>query len=43
MNGAVYESTMNIFFKLKFAKIYDAMLATPLGPGDVALGEIAWC
>ena len=29
MNGAVYESTMNIFFKLKFAKIYDAILATP--------------
>ena len=42
MNGAVYESTMNIFFKLKFAKTYDAMLATPLGPFDIALGEIAW-
>jgi lipooligosaccharide transport system permease protein len=43
MNGAVYESTMNIFFKLRFAKIYDAMLATPLQVGDVALGELAWC
>lgn len=42
MNGAVYESTMNIFFKLKYAKTYDAMLATPLGPFDIALGEIAW-
>ncbi|MEA2451305.1 MAG: lipooligosaccharide transport system permease protein [Actinomycetota bacterium] len=42
MNGAVYESTMNIFFKLKFAKTYDAMLATPLGPFDIALGEITW-
>ena len=42
MNGAVYESTMNIFFKLKWAKTYDAMLATPLGPGDIALGEIGW-
>ena len=42
MNGAVYESTMNIFFKLKFAKTYDAMLATPLGPFDIAVGEIAW-
>lgn len=42
MNGAVYESTMNIFFKLKFAKTYDAMLATPLRPFDIALGEIAW-
>jgi len=42
MNGAVFESTMNIFFKLKFGKIYDAMLATPLGPGDIAVGEIGW-
>jgi lipooligosaccharide transport system permease protein len=43
MNGAVYESTMNIFFKLKYAKVYDAILATPVGVGDVALGEIGWC
>jgi lipooligosaccharide transport system permease protein len=43
MNGAVYESTMNVFFKLKYGKTYDAMLATPLRVGDVAMGEIAWC
>jgi lipooligosaccharide transport system permease protein len=43
MNGAVYESTMNVFFKLKYGKTYDAMLATPLRIGDVALGEISWC
>jgi lipooligosaccharide transport system permease protein len=42
MNGAVYESTFNIFFKLKWGKIYDAILATPMQPGDIALGEIAW-
>ena len=42
MNGAVYDSTMNVFHKLKYAKLYDAMLATPLGAGDVALGEIGW-
>lgn len=42
MNGAVFESTMNIFFKLKFAKTYDGMLATPLGPTDIAVGEIGW-
>jgi lipooligosaccharide transport system permease protein len=42
MNGAVFDSTMNIFFKLKFAKLYDAMLATSLGPLDVAMGEIGW-
>jgi len=42
MNGAIYDSTMNVFFKLKYAKTYDAMLATPLEPADVAVGEIAW-
>ena len=36
MNGAIYDSTMNVFYKLKYAKIYDAMLATPLGVDDVA-------
>jgi lipooligosaccharide transport system permease protein len=41
MNGAVYESTFNVYFKLKFAKIYDGVLATPMGAVDVARGEIA--
>jgi lipooligosaccharide transport system permease protein len=42
MNGAIYDSTMNVYFKLKFAKTYDAILATPVGVGDVAVGEITW-
>lgn len=42
MNGAVFDSTFNVFFKLKYARLYDAMLATPLGPIDIALGEIGW-
>lgn len=42
MNGAVYDSTMNIFHKLRNAKLYDTVLSTPLGPTEVALGEIAW-
>ncbi len=42
MNGAVFESTMNIFFKLKYDKVYDGMLATPLEPHEIAVGEIAW-
>jgi lipooligosaccharide transport system permease protein len=41
MNGAVYESTFNVYFKLKYAKIYDAVLATPLQATDLALGEIS--
>ena len=42
MNGAVYDATFGFFMKLKYAKLYDAMLATPLGPVDIALGEIGW-
>jgi lipooligosaccharide transport system permease protein len=42
MNGAIYDSTFNIFFKMKYARLYDAMLSTPLGPLDVASGEITW-
>jgi lipooligosaccharide transport system permease protein len=42
MNGAIYDSTFNVFFRLKYAKLYDAALATPMRPADVALGEITW-
>lgn len=41
MNGAIYDSTWNVFFKIRFAKLYEGMLATSLGPLDVALGEIS--
>lgn len=42
MNGAIYDSTWNVFFKLKFDRIYQGMLQTSLGATDVALGEIGW-
>jgi lipooligosaccharide transport system permease protein len=42
MNGAIYDSTWNVFFKMHFAKLYETMLATSLGPLDVAIGEISW-
>jgi lipooligosaccharide transport system permease protein len=40
MNGAIYDSTWNVFFKMHFGKLYQGMLATSLGPLDIALGEI---
>ncbi|WP_169079551.1 ABC transporter permease [Microcella alkalica] len=40
MNGAIYDSTWNAFFKLNYSKLYQGMLTTSLGPLDVALGEI---
>ncbi|MDT7582420.1 MAG: lipooligosaccharide transport system permease protein [Pseudonocardiales bacterium] len=42
MNGALNDSMMNVFYKLKYAKLYDGMLSTSLGPMDVALGEMSW-
>lgn len=40
MNGAVFDSTWNVFFKLKITKLYRTMMSTSLGPVDVAVGEI---
>lgn len=42
MNGAIYDSTWNVFFKMHFGKVYQSMLSTSLGSLDVALGEIGW-
>jgi lipooligosaccharide transport system permease protein len=42
MNGAVMDSTYNVYFRLKYAKLYDSALATPMRSADVALGEIGW-
>ena len=42
MNGAIFDSTGNVLHRLKYSRIYDAALATPMGPADVATGEIGW-
>ena len=41
MNGAFYDAT-NVFWKLRYGKVYDAMLWTPVSPRDVAVGETMW-
>jgi lipooligosaccharide transport system permease protein len=41
MNGAFYDAT-NIFWKLRYQKLYDSVLSTPLGPKDIAAGEVVW-
>jgi lipooligosaccharide transport system permease protein len=41
MNGAFYDAT-NVFWKLRYGKVYDAMLSTPVSPTDVAVGETLW-
>ena len=40
MNGVMTDVTSNIFWRLRYGKAYDAILATPIGVADVALGEI---
>jgi lipooligosaccharide transport system permease protein len=42
MNGAVMDSTFNVFFRMKYAKLYDAVLATPMRADEIALGEVGW-
>lgn len=42
MNGAILDSTYNIFFKLRYQRVYDAVLATPMTTTDVARGEVTW-
>jgi lipooligosaccharide transport system permease protein len=42
MNGSVLDSTYNFFFKLKYNKLFDQMLATPLTTADIARGELSW-
>ena len=42
MNGAVIETTFNIFFKLQFGHVYEGILTTPMQPMDIAIGEIGW-
>ena len=42
MNGAIYDSTFNVFFQIKYAKTYDAARATPMRAPDLALGQVLW-
>jgi lipooligosaccharide transport system permease protein len=42
LNGGVFETTYNVFVKLRWDHVYDAAITTPLEPEDIALGELAW-
>ncbi|MEP6650728.1 MAG: ABC transporter permease [Lapillicoccus sp.] len=42
MSGAIFDSTFNVFFKLKYSKLYDSVLATRMGTRDIAVGELSW-
>jgi lipooligosaccharide transport system permease protein len=42
MNGAVLDATFGIFFKLRYDKVYEGVLATPMRTIDIARGELVW-
>lgn len=42
MNGALTETTFNFFSKMKYRKLYDGIIATPVRPFEIALGELGW-
>jgi lipooligosaccharide transport system permease protein len=42
MNGAFAETTFNFFGKLRYRKLYDAVIATPVSPVEIAVGELMW-
>jgi lipooligosaccharide transport system permease protein len=42
MSGALAETTFNFFGKIKYMKLYEGVLATPVRPFEIALGELSW-
>ncbi len=42
MNGGTFETTYNVFVKMHFARVYDAITATPVNLEDAMMGEILW-
>jgi lipooligosaccharide transport system permease protein len=42
MNGAIFEVTYNVYIKLRYANLYDAVVTSPLEPEDLAVGEALW-
>ena len=41
MNSAVNETTAGVWWRLKFERFYDSILATPLGVTNIAVGEVS--
>jgi lipooligosaccharide transport system permease protein len=41
MNSAVNETTGNAWWRIRFDKLYDAIVTTPMRTTDIAVGEIA--
>ncbi len=42
MYGATFESTYNAYVQFAYERAYEAIIATPLSPEDLAVGEVLW-
>jgi lipooligosaccharide transport system permease protein len=42
MSAAIAETAFRLFAKLKFDNLYEAVLATPVNPFEIVLGELLW-
>jgi lipooligosaccharide transport system permease protein len=42
MNGGTFDSTYNVFVKMHFGRVYEAVTATPVNLEDAMVGEILW-
>lgn len=42
MNGAIYESTFNLFWKLRHGGVFQTITATPVGVEEATFGEVMW-
>ncbi|GGV02230.1 transport permease protein [Streptomyces albospinus] len=42
MSGAVSETLIHFFFKLRYQHTFEGMLATPIRPVDIVAGELLW-
>jgi lipooligosaccharide transport system permease protein len=42
MSSALAETAFAFFGRMRFLRLYDSILATPVRPFEIALGELAW-
>lgn len=42
MNGAIYESTFNLFWKLRYGGTLQTVINTPVGVEEATIGEVIW-
>ncbi|WP_327710594.1 ABC transporter permease [Streptomyces sp. NBC_00464] len=42
MNGALYDSTVNFFWKLRYRRLYKQLLSAPMNIEGIVVGEIIW-